>query len=125
MSETKPIEKADAKPEATLIDRITGVIDDVMKAKLASFEAKIDGKIDAILKAKEVEIEQVLRKSFGTEQDPVIHSSDMIAYIRKAQLESSEANKKTPAPIEKAGPEGTASKNPFDSMLKPFEGAKA
>jgi hypothetical protein len=115
----KPIEKP---AEATLIDRVTGVIEDVMKAKLATFEKKIDDKIESILKAKEIEIEQALRKSFGTETDPVIHSSDMIAFFRKAQLEASDASKKTPAAIEKAGPEGTKPSNPIDKMYNDFGG---
>jgi hypothetical protein len=129
MSETKTIEKADtkedAKPDITLIDRITGVIEDVMKAKLGTFEKTIDEKLEAIIKAKEIQIEQALRKSFGTETDPVIHSSDMIAYFRKAQLDNAESGKKTPASVEKAGPEGTMPQSPFDAMLKPFTEVKA
>ena len=110
----------EVQPEKTLIDRITGVVDEVMKAKLCDFEKKIDAKIEDILKAKEVEIEQALRKTFGTETDPVIHRSDLIASLRKAELERADTQKKTPAPVEKAGPEGNKPANPIDLKLQEY-----
>jgi hypothetical protein len=130
MSETqkpneKPLEKAQepttAAVDKPLVDRIMAVVEDVMKAKLDTFEKKIDEKIDVILKSKEVEVEQALRKGFGLEQDPVIHMSDLVKYGRKIGLENSESGKKTPAALEKAGPEGTGKiENPIDAQLKAF-----
>lgn len=128
MSETeaKPVDKA-SEAEKTLFERVMSVMEDVRKndlamfqKKLESFEAKLDEKIDGILKAKEVEVEQALRKGFGLEQDPVVHMSDLIGAIRKASLEQAETGKRTPAPVEKGGPEGTKTLSPIDDLLKEF-----
>ncbi len=92
-----------------------------MKAKLSKFEKTIDDKIEDIVKAKAIEIEQTLRKTFGTEKDPVIHASDLHAAMRKYALEQTEESKKTPAPLEKAGPEGTGTpEHPIDKLLKEY-----
>ncbi len=124
MSETKvpaeaPAPTVEVKPEA-LIDRIIAVTEEVMKARLAEFEKKIDTKIDEILKSKEVEVEQALRKGFGLEKDPVLHMSDLIKFGRKSALEDADTAKKTPAPVEKATPEGNVSPNPIDNLLKEY-----
>jgi hypothetical protein len=116
-NESSPAEKA----ETTLLDRITGVMEDVMKAKLETFEKRIDDKIESILKAKEIEIEQALRKSFGTEKDPTIHASDLMKAVREEMLKIAETQKKTPAAIEKAGPEGAGTApNPIDNLMKQY-----
>jgi len=118
-TETTPAEKeAKIEDAAPLIDRIMGVMSDVMTKKLDDFEKKIDTKIDGILKTKEVEIEQALRKGFGLEQDPVVHMSDMITYGRKMALEKADTGKRTPGKEGEKGPEGTASTNPIDKMFE-------
>jgi hypothetical protein len=105
-----------------LEQRVMKVMEDVFDVKIKALEAKIDGKIDELLKAKEVEMEQALRKGFGLENDPTIHKSDMIAFFRKAQLEATESQKKTPAALEKAGPEGSKSTNPIDQIFDNYGG---
>lgn len=109
-----PIEKSATQP---LTERIMGVVEEVMMAKLDAFEKKIDGKIDVLLKSKEVEIEQALRKGFGLEQDPVVHMSDLIAYGRKAALEKADTGKRTPAPEGAPGPEGNVKPDLLQKMF--------
>jgi len=117
-TETAPTEKeAKIEDAAPLIDRIMGVMSDVMTKKLDDFEKKIDGKIETILKSKEVEIEQALRKGFGLEQDPVVHMSDMITYGRKMALEKADTGKRTPAKEGDKGPEGTVATDPISKMF--------
>ena len=112
------------KGNLNLEQRIMGVMQDVFDTKIKALEVRIDEKIDELLKTKEVEMEQALRKGFGLENDPTIHKSDMIAFFRKAQLESTTSQKKTPAAIEKAGPAGSKSTNPLDQMYDNFGGNK-
>jgi len=101
-----------------LTQRIEGVIKDVFSLKIAALEKRMDEKIEELLKGKEVEMEQALRKGFGLDSDPVIHQSDLVAAIRKASLETSTPAKKTPAPIEKGGPDPKGSKDPFDQAVE-------
>jgi len=124
-TEAKPVEKP--SEDQTLFDRVMKVMKEVrdsdlamFQKKLESFEAKLDEKIDGILKAKEVEVEQALRKGFGLEQDPVVHMSDMISAIRKASLEHAETEKRTPGPENKPGPEGTVTPSALDKLLEEF-----
>ncbi len=101
---------------APLINRVMGVMSDVMTKKLGDFEKKIDEKIDSILKTKEIEVERALRKGFGLESDPVIHMSDLIAYGRKQALEKADTGKRTPA-TDTGGPEGTVKPDPIQKMF--------
>jgi len=121
-TETPVVSEAKAEADAmNLTKRIESVIHDVLDAKLKALELAMDGKIDAILKAKEVEMEQALRKGFGLDQDPVIHQSDLISAIRKAKLETAESGKKTVLATEKAGPEGNKTiTNPIDETFDSF-----
>ena len=113
-----------AQGDPSLIDRIMAVVTDVVNAKFAAFEKNLDTKIADILKGKEVEVERALRKGFGLESDPVIHMSDLIAYGRKAGLEKSEPEKRTPG-TENAGPDGVApAVNPIDKMFDEALGKK-
>lgn len=115
--EAKPVDKAS---EQTLMERIMKVMEDVMTAKLDALEKSLDAKIDAIVKSKEAEVELALRKGFGLEQDPVVHMSDLIGAIRKATLEQAETQKRTPAPVEKGGPEGTEKPSPLEDLLTKY-----
>jgi hypothetical protein len=101
-----------------LTQRIENVIKDVFSLKIAALEQRMDTKIEELLKGKEVEMEQALRKGFGLDNDPVIHQSDLVAAIRKAALENSDPAKKTPAPKEKASPEGNGTVDPFDAAVE-------
>jgi hypothetical protein len=101
-----------------LTQRIESVIKDVFSIKIAALEKRMDEKIEELLKGKEVEMEQALRKGFGLDNDPVIHQSDLVAALRKAALDNTEPNKKTPAPKEKAGPDGNTQKDSFDAALE-------
>ena len=116
----KTIEKSVTDGES-LLDRVMNVLEDVMKAKMADFEKKVDDKIDTILKSKEIEVEHALRKGFGVENDPVIHMSDLVAYGRKSALETAETGKRTPTAETPAGPEGNVELSPVDTL---FEKAK-
>jgi hypothetical protein len=113
-----PAEKAAKTVDLNLTQRIDAVIRDVFDLKIAALEKRIDTKIEELLKGKEVEMELALRKGFGLDSDPVIHQSDLVAAIRKASLETSTPAKKTPAPIEKGGPEPEGSKDPFDQAVE-------
>ena len=113
-----------ATTDLNLTQRIESVIKDVLDQKLKALELAMDKKIVDILKAKEIEMESALRKGFGLEADPVVHQSDLIVLLRKAGLENAESQKRTPAPTEKAGPEGAApSKDSFDEAVKAKLGA--
>jgi hypothetical protein len=122
-SPSAPIAKALAEGNISLEKRIESVITEYVTKAVGDLEKRIDGMINAQLKAKEIEVEQALRKGLGLENDPVLHQSDMISFMRKAALEAqTESGKKTPATIEKAGPEGTKSSNPIDTMYDSFGG---
>jgi len=116
---TMPAPEQKAVKDLNLTERIEAVIKDVLDLKLSALEKAMDTKIEDILKAKEVEMESALRKGFGLDNDQVIHQSDLVAAIRKAALENAETAKRTPAPKEKAGPDGTAS--PQDAFDKAVE----
>jgi len=114
-----PAEKAAKEIDFNLTQRIEGVIKDVFSLKIAALEKRMDEKIEELLKGKEVEMEQALRKGFGLDNDPVIHQSDLVAAIRKAALDNADPSKKTPAPKEKAGPDGNApQKDSFDAAVE-------
>ncbi len=111
-----PAEKA--TKDMNLTERLESVIKDVLDLKLAALEKAMDKKIEDILQSKEVEMEQALRKGFGLDNDPVIHQSDLVAAIRKAALDNAESAKRTPAPKEKAGPDGNTPKDSFDAAIE-------
>jgi hypothetical protein len=112
------------KGNLNLEQRIMGVMKDVIDAKIVALEKALDEKIDAILKSKEIEMEQALRKGFGLENDPVIHQSDLVSALRKASLAQSEPSKKTPAAVEKAGPEGNKPTNALDAVFDKYTEGK-
>jgi len=118
-------EKTETKPEdIAFSQRLEKAFNEALELKLKGMEKKFDEMIDAKLKALEIEAEHVLRKGLGVEQDPVVHTSDLIREIRKATLANAE--KTTPTSVEKAGPEGNKEpSSPFDAMLKPFSEVKA
>jgi hypothetical protein len=108
-----------------LMERIERTVNEFMDVKLKALDITFDKMIEEKMKAKEIEAESALRKGFGLENDPVIHQSDLISAIRKAQLEASPTEKRSPAAEEKAGPTGNKlNENPLDKMFSPFEGGK-
>jgi len=111
------IEKGAGKTEPSLMERIMGVVEDVLEKRMEVFEKKIDDKFETMLKSKEVEVEQALRKGFGLEQDPVVHMSDMITYGRKMALEKADTGKRTPGKEGDKGPEGTVATDPISKMF--------
>ena len=113
----KPEETAKAL-DFNLTQRIENVIKDVFSLKIAALETRMDQKIEELLKGKEVEMEQALRKGFGLDTDPVIHQSDLVAAIRKAALDNADPTKRTPAPTQKAGPDGNKTADPFDTAVE-------
>jgi len=131
MTEEKKVEttviEAVEKGNLNLEQRIMGVMKDVIDAKIKALELALDTKIEEILKSKEIEMEQALRKGFGLDVDPVIHQSDLISAIRKAQLAEGDTGKRTPAPealTKSTGPDGNLPENKFEKMVKDFEGGK-
>jgi hypothetical protein len=118
-ADKKIVEKAAAATEQGLMQRIESVIHDVLEQKLGkAFDVRVDKMIEEKLKAKEIEVEAGLRKGFGLENDPVIHQSDLVAALRKAALDQTESQKRTPAPTEKGGPEGNMPEDEFDKAVK-------
>jgi len=110
-----------APEEKGLIDRVLNVVEEAMKAKLATFETEIDKRIKDIVKAKDVEVEQALRKGFGLTKDMPLTTSDipsLLDQFRKAALENQENRSPAGDPLEKGNPEGTTKKDPFDEAVK-------
>lgn len=119
MSENKQNEPAAQKAELGFEQRVENVIKEVLDAKFKALDTRIDTMIETHLKAKEVEVEQALRKSFGVEQDPVVHKSDLIAAIRKAATENTE-KERSPAAQEKASPDGNQKPDQLDELFKGY-----
>lgn len=87
----------------------------------------IDEKMTAIVKAKEDEIEESLRKSFGLDKDAPVHMSDLAEFARKLQLDTAQKSKRVPATKGSAGPEGngdetnaTESTKTMNALLKEY-----
>jgi len=121
-SETSTCTMPKSVPEEKgLIDRVLNVVEEAMKAKLSIFEKAIDKRIKDIVKAKDVEVEQALRKGFGLTKDLPLTTSDipsLLEQFRKAALENQENRSPTGNPLEKGNPDGTAKKDPFDEAVK-------
>jgi hypothetical protein len=117
---SKVLEKAKESTEMGFEQRIEAVIKDVLDVKFKALDLRIDKMIDDKLREKEIEVEKGLRKSFGVETDPVIHQSDLVAALRKAALATGGEEKRSPAGVEKAGPDGNTPENPFAKKLKEF-----
>jgi len=110
-----------APEEKGLVDRVLGVVEEAMKAKLSVFEKAIDQKIKDIVKAKDVEVEQALRKGFGLTKDLPLTTSDipsLLEQFRKAALENQENRSPTDDPLKKGNPDGTAKKDDFDEAVE-------
>jgi len=127
IKDSKNLEKATADASIGLEKRIENVFTELVEKKFAALEKRLDEKIEGILATKEVEVEHALRKGFGLDTDPVIHQSDLISAIRKAQLEVSPTEKKTPAPnpLEKTSPDGTKPEDWLSKMEKNILGGPA
>ena len=117
-SPSAPLEKAAADGVISLEKRIETVITEYVNKAVGDLEKKIDTMIDTQFKAKEIEVEQALRKGLGIENDPVIHRSDLASALRKASLENVE--KRSPAAAEKAAPEGNKTSDPLDEAFKQY-----
>lgn len=101
--ECVPIKNADLG----LTQRIEGVVKDYFSKLETNLTKMIDDKLKTLVKAKETEVEQALRKSFGLEKDPVIHASELPGLIRRLQVENAELGKQTPTgATDETGPEG-------------------
>jgi hypothetical protein len=86
------------------------------EARAKAFDAKL-----AVMKATDdANDEEVLRRYLGINKDETLKMSDlpkMMTAMRKAMLESSEPQGKTPASMEKAGPDGNIKPDPFDTAV--------
>ena len=105
--------------ELSLVDRLVAVMGDKMTIKLDALEKSVDAMIEVALQRKKAEIEGILHKAIGP-GDPTIHMSELPGYFRKYLLEHMETDKRTPGPINKAGPEGTVGESPIDKLLEEF-----
>lgn len=66
------------------------------------------------------EYKLILRKGLGLEPNKPVYQGELVSAVRKILLEEAETQKKTPAPIEKAGPEGNKPKDAIDKLLKEY-----
>jgi hypothetical protein len=114
----------ETKTEKPLKDRLDGLIDDMVEQQLLTGIQNINKIIAGAISKKQVEAQEVIDASYSVSKATQVNFCDLHKTLRKAMLENSESGKKTPVAVEKAGPEGTASKDPFTEMLAPFEGGK-
>jgi len=121
MSEIK--EKATPKQdtpltEPALVDRITAVFKEAMKAELDTFKEQLKAEREKLVKENEAELEKALRQSLGVDKDLPVTRSQIAEVVRKAMLEEAETQKRTPAPtVEKAGSDAPKA-DPFDELVK-------
>jgi len=94
--------------EKSFMDRIIGVMQELVTKKFSEFEKAMDDKIAQILAQKELEVEQGLRKSLGLQEDPVVTQSQLIGQVRKMLLEANAPEKRSPtaATSTTPGPDG-------------------
>lgn len=122
MSEIKtdqpPTQKAKDDLSAPLVQRMTQVFKEAMEQELTVFKAKLQEEREKIIKENEELLEKALRTSLGVDKDLPVTQSQIREIIRKALLEETESQKRTPAPTEKAGPDGNKKPDPFDEMMK-------
>jgi len=119
---------APAAVTESLMDAIVRTIRDANKKMYARLRADQKKDIERIRKELAGEAERSLRKSFGLEVDPVVHKSDLAAWIRKQQLEQAPTNKRSPASPGAIGPEGNTKKTgqskKIESLFKTYKGEK-
>lgn len=110
-----PDEKAALEP---LVKRLTAVFTDAMNQEMVKFKADLDAQRERIVKENEELLEKALRASLGVEKDQPVMLSQVSEVVRKALLEQTETQKRTPAPeMAKAGSDAPKA-DPFDLKLK-------
>ena len=114
----------EAKTEKPLKDRLDGLIDDMVEQRLLTGIQNIDKIIAGTISKKEAEVQEVIDAAYSISKATQVNFCDLHKTLRKAMLENSESGKKTPAAVEKAGPEGTVPMHPIDKMIKDFEEGK-
>jgi hypothetical protein len=115
-----PKAEAEKTPEnMTLFERVDAVIKAVLDKKLGKeLDERVDKIVEARLKAKDIEIEEALRASFGVGKDKTLTEKDLpyiISAVRKAAVEKTE-KERAPA-IEKAAPDGNKTPDPIDKLF--------
>ena len=103
--EEKPSELVESIPLTKRIERVVQAYFTELEKRL---DKKFEDKMAQLVKQKENEMEDALRKSFGLDEDPVVHASDLQKFVRKMQVETAQPGKKTPGSPGATGPEGNA-----------------
>jgi len=108
MSE-KPIEKTNPELEAiakniantapkTITDELTGFLNDLKKKWKEETEKAFDLELKKAIEAQKLEINTVMRKTFGMDDNLPVTKGEVVDIIRKAALEASTDNgKKNPS----------------------------
>lgn len=104
-----PKEEAEVKidtKELPFFERIKGFLKDYMDEFERRMTAQMKDHAKQIVVNHDKEMDQMLRKEFGLDKDPVVHLSDLKKFARQVQLEAAESGKRTPASPGTSGPEG-------------------
>jgi hypothetical protein len=103
-----------------LTPRFERVMKDTMKLFEDRMEKSFNEMMETKLAALSIEAEQVLRKGLGLEHDPVVHYSELVSAIRKAALENTPPQTKTPLNTkEKGTPDGDpTTPKTFEEIVK-------
>ena len=108
---------SETKKEQTVSERYLEIANAVVEESLQAATQKLNVQFDGVINNKLSEIEKVIAVSLGVKNEKATFSPSS---IRKAVLEATESQKKTPAAIEKAGPTGSKSTNPIDNLYDKF-----
>lgn len=103
--------------EKSVVDRYLEITNSVVEEALQVATQKLNTKFDEIINTKLAEVGEITNAALGVKSKAVMITPSA---IRKAMLETSESGKKTPAALEKAGPEGNKPSNPIDKMYDNF-----
>lgn len=122
MSEPKQ-EPVAAKPEQKkpFIDTYLSMADELFEDRLKSFNQQLSTTLDKMVSDRAALVEKDLKAVFGAKNRVVVNKADLIGFVRKTALETAESSRKTPTPLEKAGPEGAGiPEHPIDKLLKEY-----
>lgn len=113
--------KNESEQKPSFVDRYLSVVDAMAELQLKQMSEKFSESLTQIITDKEAEISKNLTAAFGERQPVALNKADLAKLGRRIALENSESGRKTPAPIEKAGPEGNTPADPIDKLLKAYE----
>lgn len=111
--------KSEEKP--SFVERYLSVVDEIAELQLKQMSERFSESLTQIITDKEAEVSKNLTAAFGERQPAALNKADLMKLGRRIALENCESGRKTPAPIEKAGPEGNVPASPIDKLLKEYE----